>query len=192
MLPAVNVRFAEKVAVPSFAEILVANWLTTAFVATVKLADDCAAAILTVAGTVTELELLVSATASPPTGATDDSVTVPVVVPPPVTVVGLRLNPVSAGGLIVRVAPMDVVARFAVIFANCLVGTAFVEILKVADFAPPAMATVPGRVASLELLASLIDNPLAGAIDVISTVPVAEAPPVKESDESDKLESLGA
>jgi hypothetical protein len=79
----------------------------TARVVTVNVALVAPAPTVTLAGTVaTDVLLLVKLTAAPPVGAALLSVTIPVDVPPPVTLVGLKLtdDSTTAGGLIVRVA----------------------------------------------------------------------------------------
>ena len=81
----------------------------TVLVVTVKLALVAPAGTVTLAGTVTALELSESATTAPPLGAAEAKVTVPVEELPPVTVVGLsarddRVAPVDAVGLSVSVA----------------------------------------------------------------------------------------
>ena len=81
----------------------------TVLVVTVKLALVAPAGTVTLAGTVTALELSESATTAPPLGAAAAKVTVPVEELPPVTVVGLsarddRVAPVDAVGLSVSVA----------------------------------------------------------------------------------------
>jgi hypothetical protein len=77
----------------------------TANVVTVKVA------LVPPAGTVTDVGalaactlLLVSPTTAPPVGAGSASVTVPVELVPPVTVVGLKLNELRAGGVTVNTA----------------------------------------------------------------------------------------
>ena len=59
---------------------------------------------VTVAGTVADGLLLLNATAAPPTGAGPFSVTVPVELFPPSTLVGLRPKELTVGGIIVNVA----------------------------------------------------------------------------------------
>jgi len=79
--------------------------LATGLVLTVKVAVVAFAATVTLAGTVAAaVLLLLSVTAAPPAGAGLFSVTVPVDEVPPVTVVGLRLTPLAAGGVTVSPA----------------------------------------------------------------------------------------
>jgi hypothetical protein len=70
----------------------------------VKLAVVPFAAMVTDDGTCAIVLLLLSATVAPAEGAGPFSVTVPVDVPPPITVLGLRIKDVSVAGLMVRVA----------------------------------------------------------------------------------------
>jgi hypothetical protein len=69
----------------------------TALVATLKLALLAPAGTVTLAGTLAAPELSESETAAPPLGAALLNVTLPVEAVPPVTLVGLRLNPESVG-----------------------------------------------------------------------------------------------
>ena len=63
------------------------------------------AATRTLAGTVAAAVLLLErVTVAPPVGAEAVSVTVPVDVPPPITVVGLRVRADNVGGFTVRLA----------------------------------------------------------------------------------------
>ena len=66
------------------------------------------AATVTLAGVVAAELLSESVTTIPPEGAAELSVTVPVVEPPPITLVGLRLTEESNAGLMVRVAVFEV------------------------------------------------------------------------------------
>jgi hypothetical protein len=74
----------------------------TVDVVAVKVAVVLPAATVTVAGTTTEEELLLSETGMPPLGAAPLSVTVPCELTPPVTEVGEKLRALSAGGVTVR------------------------------------------------------------------------------------------
>ena len=77
-----------------------------AVVVIVKTFDIAPAGIKTVAGTLARVELLVARlTTTPPAGAALVSVTVPLALEPPRTVVGLSVsddNPAGAGGLTLR------------------------------------------------------------------------------------------
>jgi hypothetical protein len=73
-------------------------------VVTAKLAVVAPAATVTLAGVVAELLLSDNVITAPPLGAGPFSVTVPVELMPPVTVVGFSVKELSAGGLIVNPA----------------------------------------------------------------------------------------
>ena len=82
----------------------VVNFDTT-LVETVKVAVLTPAATSTLGGTVAAAVLLLErVTVAPPVGAGPVSVTVPVDVPPPMTVDGLRVRVDNVGGFTVRMA----------------------------------------------------------------------------------------
>lgn len=62
------------------------------------------AATVTLAGTVTDDELSLRETATPPAGAAPLRVTVPWELPPPARLAGLRARALNTGGATVRVA----------------------------------------------------------------------------------------
>ena len=73
----------------------------TGLLVMVKVAVLAPAATRTLAGTVAAVVLLLErVTVAPPVGAGPVSVTVPVDVPPPITVVGLRLRLLSASAVV--------------------------------------------------------------------------------------------
>jgi hypothetical protein len=82
-------------------------WLATPLVVTVKVVDVLPAGTVTLAGTVAAELPLESVTTAPPVGAGELSVTVPVELAPPVTLVGFRLTEerTADGGSTVSVAP---------------------------------------------------------------------------------------
>jgi hypothetical protein len=126
----------------------------TATVVTVKVAVVAPVATVTEAGTVAELELLLRLTASPPVGAAEEIVTVPVEEAPPVTDVGLSESAVGTGAVMVRVAVCEELLAVAVIVALVFAETAIVVTVKVAVVAPAATVTEDGTVAELLLLES--------------------------------------
>jgi hypothetical protein len=71
----------------------------TAVVFTVKVADVLPAGIVTVDGVVAEATLLDNEMASPPVGAAEVMVTVPVLVLPPLTEVGLKVTDLIVGAV---------------------------------------------------------------------------------------------
>ena len=124
--------------------------------------------------------LLIRATVIPPAGATPVSVTVPVVICPETTFVGLKASDDTTGGFTVsgavRVGPPLCVA---VMVSFAIVLTAIVVTLNVPLEAPAAMATFAGTVAEVvSLLIRLIVTPPVGAGPVRFTVPMEVAPPV--------------
>ena len=95
---ALTVRVALRVRPAYVAEIVVLALELTAVVETVNVALVAPAGTVTLAGTVAAAVLLLeSAIDAPPDGAAASSVTVPVELSPPVTVVGLRASDDSAG-----------------------------------------------------------------------------------------------
>jgi hypothetical protein len=127
----------------------------TAVVDTVKVAVVAPAAMVTVLGTVADVELLVRAMLRPPVGAADPIVAVPVEEFPPTTEVGATVIDVKLGGAIVKVAVAEVLFALAVIVAVVLLDTAVVVTVNVAVVAPEATVTEPGTVADVLLLERL-------------------------------------
>lgn len=109
----VTVKFALLDDVARVADILAVVWAVTAVVVTVNLTEVFPLGIVTVAGTLAADELLPSDTVKPAAGAATETVTVPVDVFPPFTLVGLSVKPVIAGGWIVRLADWVVPFRLA-------------------------------------------------------------------------------
>jgi hypothetical protein len=92
---------------------------------------------VTEAGTVAAVLLLLSVTTAPPTGAALPSVTVPVLLTPPVTAVGFTLTPFkAAGGFSVIVEILDAPTNVAVMLTCVTVVTVFVVTAKLALVAP--------------------------------------------------------
>jgi hypothetical protein len=117
---------------------------------------------------------------------------VPVLDAPPFTDVGLKVNAFTDGGLIVKVADLEVVPSLPVIVTLVCVPTAVVLTAKVAVVFPAATVTDASKVADLELLVSVTFIPplLAPADNV--TVPVEPAPPATVLGESVTEVSAGA
>jgi len=90
--------------VPIEPEIVTCVWVATTTVFTVNAPVALPALIFTVVGTVALVLLLLRFTTTPPEGAGPDKPAVPVTVPPPTTLVGVRVIDASVGGLTVRVA----------------------------------------------------------------------------------------
>jgi hypothetical protein len=100
----VTVRVAVLVTPPLAADIVTVVEADTAVLVTVNVALVLPAVTVTVEGTVAaDVLLLVSVTAVPPVGAGPLKVTVPWEVEPPVTLAGLSVRALTAGGVTVRV-----------------------------------------------------------------------------------------
>lgn len=154
-------------------------------------------ATVTLSGTVAAVVLpLVSATTRPPLGAGAVRVTVPVLVEPSTTAVGLRLS-VESEGLVVPAVTvstddLETPPPVAVIVAELLLVTAPVETVNVALVAPPVTLTLGGTVATEELLlANVTVCPPEGAAEFKVTVPVDEEPPTTDVGLRLKVESVG-
>jgi len=152
----------------------------TVVVEATNVAVAAPSATVTLAGTVTAAALLESVTRTPPAGAAEVSVTVPVEDAPPVTVAGFIARParLPGGGVTVRtaetVAPPPVAEMVGV---ACVAGTS-VATGKLAAVVPAGTVTVAGTVAAeTMLLASVTAKPAAGAATLRVTVPVEGEPP---------------
>lgn len=154
-------------------------------------------ATVTLPGTVAAVALpLVRATTSPPAGAGAVKVTVPVLVEPSTTEVGLRLRLESVGLVVAPVVTvstddLDAPPPVAVMVAELLLVTAPVVIVNVALVAPPVTLTLGGTAATEELLlANVTVCPPEGAAEVRVTVPVDEEPPTTDVGLRLRLESV--
>ena len=76
------------------------------------------------------------------------------------------------------------------IVAVVFVDTAFVVIVKVADWVPAAMMTEPGTVAFAEVELNGMDSPPVGAFPLRVAVPVDEVPPVTVAGLTDTLDRV--
>ena len=99
---------------------------------------------------------------------------------PPLTVEGLSVTDLTAGGLIVSVALFEFTPSFPVIDATVRVATGRVLTVKVARDAPEPIITVPNTAAADVLLESVIFRPPIGAGPLIFTDPREFAPPTTE------------
>jgi hypothetical protein len=164
----------------------------TAEVATVNVAVVPPAATTTVDGTEAFVVLEANVTDNPPVGAGPLIVTDPVADDPPMTVVGLNVNPVRTGGLIIRVAETVVPPSVAEIEAEVAVATAVVVMEKVTLVEPLGTTTVAGTTA-LELPeVKLTVMPPVGAGPLNVSVPDAVLPPVTEVGETVRPAGNGA
>src|SRR6266850_3110214 len=150
----------------------------TALVLTGKVALVAPAGTVTLPGTVAAELLLDSVTCVPPPGAGPSSVTVPVELLPPVTVVGFTASEVRRTlGTTVRVAVRVAPPYDAEMVADVDAATAVVLTVNVALVAPAGTVTLPDTVAAELLLDSVTCAPPAGAGPFSVTVPTAEPPP---------------
>ena len=143
----------------------------------VNVADVLPARIVTVTGVLAAGSLLESEIVSPPVGAVEPMLTVPVAFFPPTTVAGFTVRAVIAGESITRVVVATIPLRLAPIVELVREPTARVLVTNVAEVFPAATVTDTGTGAALELLESFTTNPPAGAGPVRLTVPVDTAPP---------------
>ena len=143
-------------------------------------------AVVDPAGTVTDVGTLAAAVVPLVNVTTTASVaipvrvTVPVLLVPPLTLVGFKVRvDTTRTGLTVIVAVLDTPLRVAVIVKDDAVVTALVVIVKVADVAPAATVTLAGTVPMVvDEDARVTTAPPVGAALVNITVPVTGTPPV--------------
>ena len=146
---------------------------------TVIVIEDAAAGIVTLAGTLRAVGLLLDKdTTNPAVGAGPLSVTVIIVVSPTRMLAGFAPTPLKANGTTDNVALFLTPLRVAEMVADCEVVTVVVVIAKVAVVSSGATVTLAGRVATAVLeLVNCTTAPPAGAGPVNVTVPVNVAPP---------------
>jgi hypothetical protein len=180
-VPGVTVSCADRVAPPPAPEIVTAVDVVTTLVATANVAVVPPAATVIPAGTVAAAVLLLDrVTTAPPAGAAALSVTAPVDVLPPRTLIGVRLSDVSVGVAGVTVSCADRVAKppLPEIVTAVAVGTELVATTKVAVVLPAGTVKLPGTVATAMLLLDRVTiAPPAGAATLSVTVPVDVPPP---------------
>lgn len=114
---------------------------------------------------------------TPPVGAADPRLTVPVDAPPPMTEAGEKVSDISFGGCIVRVALAELVPEVATMDAFVVAPTGVVETVKPADFAPDGTITESGTDAAEFDELKDTANPAVPAFEEMVTVPTAELPP---------------
>lgn len=145
----------------------------TALVVTVKVAVVAPANTVTLLPTCAAPVLLLErVTTEPPVGAAAFSVTVPVELVLPVTLVGLSDTEETAGGLTVRVE-VFATPNVAVTVTAVELETALVVTVNVAVFAPANTVTLTGTCAApVLLLDSVTTEPPVGAAPLNTTVAV--------------------
>ncbi len=149
----------------------------TAVVATAKFADDCPAATVTVAGTVTAGLPLARVMTRPPVGAGPFVVTVPTAPIPPMTLFGLMVTDVGVVRTTETVTFLDIAAAVAVIVAETSATTAVVVTLNETETAPFGTTTVAGTVTPALLDDNVTVTPPGPAAEARFTVPTAVEPP---------------
>ena len=154
--------------------------VATGLVVTVKFAVVAPAKTVTLVGTVAEVELVLNVTGTPPVGAAELRVTVPVEDTPPRTDVGETDTVDRATGLIVRVAVTEAPPDVAVMTGEEPEVDATVLTVKVAVVAPERTVTDAGTVAVALLDESVTTVPAEGAALVRVTVPVDVLPAMTE------------
>jgi hypothetical protein len=150
--------------------------LDTVLVLTLKVALVLPAGTETLDGTVaTDVFLLESVTSAPPDGALELSVTVPVELLPPLTLVGFRVSEEMAAadpGVMVIEAWTVLLPRDAVITTAVLLRTpGLVLTVNVALVAPAATVTLDGTIAKELSLLNPTTAPPDGAAPLKVTVP---------------------
>lgn len=170
------VSVLEAVLLPWVAVMLALVEEATGVVVMANVAVVAPAATVTVAGTDALVEPELKETETPPVGAPELSVTVPVEDRPPKTDVGESDNEVSATGLIVRVAVTEPPPDAAVIVGVEPVVEATVLTVNVPDVLPDGIVIEAGTVALALLDVSVTTVPAAGAALLSVTVPVTVLP----------------
>jgi len=159
------------------AVIVATVFVPTAEVVTGNVAVVAPAITVTDEGTVALVVDEVRLTDTPPAGAAVASVIVPVVLPPPITVVGLRVTD-QDGTVTVRVAFADWPPAVAVMVLVVVAPTVSEVTVKLAEVVPAGMVTDPGTVAAVLLLdVKATAKPPVGALLLIVTVAVDGVPP---------------
>lgn len=124
---------------------------------------------------------------TPALGAAPESVTVPVELAPPTTLVGASWTLDKVGGKMARVAEADLPPAVAVRVAEVFAATGMVEILTVAVDVPVATTRLDGVLAEVEELLRVTVIPLVGAFPDSVTVPTAPVPPSTLAGVTEKL-----
>jgi hypothetical protein len=175
-----TVSAADRVTPPDVAEIVTTVVDVTALVVTTNPTVVAPAGTVTLAGTAAASVLLLDrVTTTPPAGAAALSVTVPVDVLPPGTLVGWRLSDVSVvAGVTVSCADRVAPSAPPEIVTMVDVVTGLVATINVAVVLPAGTVTPLGTVAAAVLLLDRVTvTPPAGAAALSVTVPVDAPPP---------------
>jgi hypothetical protein len=172
------VRFADADLTPSEAETLTVAAFVVPAVAIGKSTDLAPLGTFTVAGRMTSAGLEeLRDNGYPAVGAGPLSVTVPVDVPPPATLVGDTDRVDTAGGWTVSDCAAVTPADVAETLTNVALDTGNVENIKEAEFAPAGTRTLDGTERTDgALLPRRTVPPPAGAVPITETVPVPLPP----------------
>lgn len=141
---------------PYETEILTVSFAVTDLVLIENVDEVLPAGMTTNAGVFAVESSLEIVSLSPPAGAADDRVTVPMLDLPPFTEAGLRVRDDKAGGVTVTCTACDVLPSFAVSVMTLTADTGQVLTLNGAEVFPPAIVTDAGTDAAEALLVSLI------------------------------------
>jgi len=173
--------------VPNFAVSVAAVFAVTGSVVIVNVADVANAGIITEAGVDAVLTLLVSFTVSPPVGAIDELVTVPIALFPPMTLEGLTDKLARVGALMVSVLETDFEPIMALIVTVAFTGTGIVLTGNDALVFPAATVTDDSTVAEELDEESVRTAPLLPAFAERVTVAVEDVPPTTDAGDNDNL-----
>jgi hypothetical protein len=163
--------------VDRLAVIFAVVFVVTDLVAMLKVAEVSPAGTTTLPDTIAALALLASLILSPPVGAAEAIFTVPIEVPPPLTVVGLIEKAVKTGASTVSVVEAELAPTEALTVALVVDATGTVDTGNVAEVSPLATLTDSLTIADLLDDASNTTTPPDPAFLERVTVPVELAPP---------------
>lgn len=162
---------------PRLIEIVASVFVRTGLVLIENVAVLLPAGTVTETGVVAEGVELASETTIPPGGASEDSLTVPTAVLPPVKLVGSTDREESDGGSITICAETAVPADDAVIVTAVCVATGAVLIVYSLPSSPAGTVTESGTMTEFDVDVSFTFRPPGGADPFSSMTPVAVAPP---------------
>jgi hypothetical protein len=174
------------------AVIFAAVVIVTTLVVTLNVAEVAPALIVTVAGTVAELELLANLMGNPADGAAEEILTVPESVVPPKAEVGETSSPLTVGGFMVRFAEDELLPDVALIAATVLAATGIVAISKVAVVLPEGTVMDALTVADDFEEDKSTTKPAVPAALVMVTVPTALPPPTTLAGDKETLPTVCA
>jgi hypothetical protein len=147
-----NVSVAVPVELPIEAVMVDVTWVETATVRIMNVAEVFPRATRILAGGVALFRLLTSLTVTPPTGAGPVKLTVPVEIPPPGTLDGLRLTEAMVARTTFKTVLRETVFSLAVMVASCSAVTTVVVAVKLTEVCPAGTITNVGTVTYFVLL----------------------------------------